>query len=449
MSFSNKKKQKLFGLINIIQDYLQGHADHAFHLIKSCINTIGSYMGRIIMPNTFENFATDYDEAINKCIAFFIGKDSLSNVAKLIRQLPAKTGGNGLYSLALSSKIGFAYSWMAARNLFGSGFWHGIDIERKEAVSAIFPDSNLTQNYVITIKQRETFARLLKPVQEQIQNHLKNVSQDLPGYAWVKSVLDKEVEQFWINSIFTKVFGPDGQSMTLSNENFIIMWRYSLLDDFVPHVPQQLLCSCTRVPANRIRDPLNKYHALSCQQGDQIHRHDDIAKTLEKVVLFHGKDTIQSVYVPRMIGISRNNNTNCTFKGDLALSITLMNGDIGNFNIDISIVNQSSKSNCSKSIDSILKAREDLKESHYRQVINNAGFDRLIPFVISTSGALGNKAKNFLSDVLIPKLDPLGEIGFARKLMKSIAFTLYNHICTETISYNRRINSIALRNSAN
>ena len=289
---------------------------------------------------------------------------------------------------------------------------------------------------------------MLKPIQEQIQNHLKNVSQDLPGYAWVKSVLDKEVEQFWINSIFTKVFGPDGQSMTLSNENFIIMWRYSLLDDFVPHVPQQLLCSCTRVPANRIRDPLNKYHALSCQQGDQIHRHDDIAKTLEKVVLFHGKDTIQSVYVPRMIGISRNNNTNCTFKGDLALSITLMNGDIGNFNIDISIVNQSSKSNCSKSIDSILKAREDLKEFHYRQVIHNAGFDRLIPFVISTSGALGNKAKNFLSDVLIPKLDPLGEIGFARKLMKSIAFTLYNHICTETISYNRRINSIAaLRNS--
>ena len=46
-------------------------------------------------------------------------------------------------------------------------------------------------------------------------------------------------------------------AMTLSNENFLIMWRYSLLDDFVPHVSQQLLCSCTRVPANRIRDPLN------------------------------------------------------------------------------------------------------------------------------------------------------------------------------------------------
>ena len=73
------------------------------------------------------------------------------------------------------------------------------------------------------------------------KQNLKNVSQDLPGYAWVKSVLDKEVEQFWINSIFTKVFGPDGQSMTLSNENFIIMWRYSLLDDFVPLVSQQLL----------------------------------------------------------------------------------------------------------------------------------------------------------------------------------------------------------------
>ena len=88
-------------------------------------------MGRIIMLNTFENFATDQDEAINKCIAFFIGKESLSNVAKLIRQLPSKTGGNGLYSLALSSKIGFANSWNAAKNVFGSGFLHGIDIERK------------------------------------------------------------------------------------------------------------------------------------------------------------------------------------------------------------------------------------------------------------------------------------------------------------------------------
>ena len=61
------------------------------------------------MPNTFEIFATDYDEAINKCIAFFIGKESLSNVAKLIRQLPAKTGGNGLYSLALLSKLALLF----------------------------------------------------------------------------------------------------------------------------------------------------------------------------------------------------------------------------------------------------------------------------------------------------------------------------------------------------
>ena len=111
---------------------------------------------------------------------------------------------------------------------------------------------------------------MLIPIQELIQNHLKNVSHDLPGYEWVKSVLDKEVKQLWINSIFTKVFSPDGESTTLSNKNFIIMSRYSLLDDFVPQISQQLLCSCTRVPTNRIRDPLNKYHALSCQQGDQI-----------------------------------------------------------------------------------------------------------------------------------------------------------------------------------
>ena len=94
-------------------------------------------------------------------------------------------------------------------------------------------------------------------------------------------------------------------------------------------------------------------------------------------------------------------------------------------------------------------APREVKESHYRQVVNNAGFDWLIPFVISTSGALGNRAKKILSDILIPKPNPLGEIGFARKLMKLIAFTLYNHVCTETISYNRRINSISLRNSVN
>ena len=61
------------------------------------------------------------------------------------------------------------------------------------------------------------------------------------------------------------------------------------------------------------------------------------------------------------------------------ISITLINdGDIGNFCTDISIVNINPPSQIapsSKPIDSILKAREGLKESHhYRQVINNAGF---------------------------------------------------------------------------
>ncbi len=55
--------------------------------------------------------------------------------------------------------------------------------------------------------------------------------------------------------------------------------------------------------------------------------------------------------------------------------------------------------------------------------------------MISTSGALGDKAKIFLNDALITRLDPRDEIGFNHKLMSSIAFKLYNHICTETISY--------------
>ena len=104
---------------------------------------------------------------------------------------------------------------------------------------------------------------------------------------------------------------------------------------------------------------------------------------------------LSNQFVPTMIGISRYKNTNCTFTGDLALSITLINGDIGNFNIDMSIVNQFKKSNCSKPIDSILKAREELEESHYRQVVNHPRFDRLIPFGVSTSGALGNKGRFF------------------------------------------------------
>ena len=94
---------------------------------------------------------------------------------------------------------------MAARNLFQSGFWHGKDIERKEAVSAIFPDNNLTQNYVITVKQRETFARLLKYIQEQIQNHLKNVYLDMHG-----------LNQFW-----TKKWNSSG--LILSSQNFLVL----------------------------------------------------------------------------------------------------------------------------------------------------------------------------------------------------------------------------------
>ena len=58
--FLERKKQKLFGLINIIQDYIQGHADHAFHLIRSCINTIGSNMGRIIRNSALRNSAYEF-----------------------------------------------------------------------------------------------------------------------------------------------------------------------------------------------------------------------------------------------------------------------------------------------------------------------------------------------------------------------------------------------------
>jgi hypothetical protein len=437
--FLEQKKQKLFKLINDIHYYLQGHADHAFHLLRSCINTIGSYLGRIILPNTFENFAEEFDKTIDHSIARFIGRDILSPVGKLIRQLPAKTGGNGLYSLALSSKIGFVYSWIMARNTFGPGFWHGIDMERKEAVTAIFPDSNLNQNFITSVTQRDTFAKFLLPIKSAIGNQLSELDMDIPGLAWFKSVIDGKVEQFWINSIFSTVFSPNGSPVAMPNEHFVMMWRYSLLDSLVPAVPFDTCCLCRAAP--RVKDPQNKYHSLSCQQGNKIQRHDDIAKTLEKVVLHYGGQNVTSVAVPKMIGVNRQSNVLSTFKGDLALSITLMDGHIGNFNIDVSIVNQSCKSNCNKSIEAVLRAREVLKENHYNQVTDHFGFDRLVPFVLSTSGVLGEKAKIFLTETLIPRLDPSGEIGFVRKLMRSIAFTLYNHICLETLSYNRCINT--------
>ena len=183
----------------------------------------------------------------------------------------------------------------------------------------------------------------------------------------------------------------------------------------IPPITANLLCSCSRNLRTLLSDPLNKNHALSCQQGEQINRHDDIAKTLEKVVLYYGGDNGQSVYVPNLVGINRFNNGYRTFKGDLPLCISQLNGTIENFNVDISVINQSSRSNCVRNIDSVLKAREDLKEHHYRQVVNNAGFNRLVPFVILNSGALGDKAKEFPNNFLISRLDPLGEIGIVKK----------------------------------
>ena len=54
-----------------------------------------------------------------------------------------------------------------------------------------------------------------------------------------------------------------------------------------------------------------------------------------------------------------------------------MNGTIENYNVDISVINRSSKSNCVKNIDSVLKARKDLKEYHYR--------DKLLIMLVSTA----------------------------------------------------------------
>ena len=112
-----------------------------------------------------------------------------------------------------------------------------------------------------------------------------------------------------------------------------------------------------------------------------------------------------------------------------------MDGHIGNFNIDVSIVKKSCKSNCN-TIETVLRAREVVKEIHYSQVTDHFGFDRLVPFVVSTSGALGEKAKIFLTETLIPRLDLSGKIGFVHKSTRSIiAFKLYNRIITFVWKY--------------
>lgn len=80
------------------------------------------------------------------------------------------------------------------------------------------------------------------------------------------------------------------------------------------------------------------------------------------------------------------------------MSITLINGRIDNYNIDISIVNQFCKSNGSNSIEAVLRARKAEQENHYSQVIDYFGFDRLVPFVVSISGVLGEKAKSFFQN---------------------------------------------------
>jgi hypothetical protein len=61
--------------------------------------------------------------------------------------------------------------------------------------------------------------------------------------------------------------------------------------------------------------------------------------------------------------------------------------------------------------------------------VNNAGFDRLVPFVISTSGALGDKAKKFL-------IEPSKEERIISEIVDILKNTYYplfkdvNVICT-------------------
>ena len=90
-----------------------------------------------------------------------------------------------------------------------------------------------------------------------------------------------------------------------------------------------LLCSFSRNPVPRLSDPLKKNHALSCHQGEQINRHDDILlKPWRKWFC---------IYVPTMVVPSRFNNGNRSFKDDLDLYISHLNGPIENFNGDISV----------------------------------------------------------------------------------------------------------------
>ena len=70
--FLEHKKINLIKLVNDVEEYLHGHADHAFHLLRSSINSIGSYIGRIILPSQLQRFATDFDNIINRSIDFLL-----------------------------------------------------------------------------------------------------------------------------------------------------------------------------------------------------------------------------------------------------------------------------------------------------------------------------------------------------------------------------------------
>ncbi len=164
---------------------------------------------------------------LNCSVSLFLWQRSTRRCCQLIIVASPVTGISTNWSTNSPNKsrvIDFAYSWIAARNTIEPGFYNGIDLEWKEADSAIFPDSNLTQNFIITVTQTETFVRYLMHFHEKMLNILKDVTaQYLPGYAWVNTVFEKKVELFWIYSIFTKVFNPDGAPCALSNKNFIIM----------------------------------------------------------------------------------------------------------------------------------------------------------------------------------------------------------------------------------
>jgi hypothetical protein len=367
-------------------------------MLKASINTRPVFNARGISPGLSQVYADNFDQSVNNTLAKIVDSDILSQDSIEIRHLSAKLGGLGMKCLSQIIQPAWASSWLASvkfiRTYFESIFhlvtdYHfdaavikSVSLNDIDGVGDSFPElvePIINSQNIPT--QKELCLAMEKPNYDRLLNHLLESRPE--AAAWLVSSA-KEGISSWLHCATSSIPG-----LRIEDEDYKEALRLRLLMP-IHEDPVNLDRRCRSCN----RQPIEDLHALSCKQTSTHRkgRHDFIRDAVGKFI--KAVDPNAQVIMEAPIQNPLPN------KSRLVSDITIQLGHKLIF-LDIAVTNPSKPSaingnNGSNAPGSAALAMEKKKLALYKTHYGAAIEPSIIPFVLESTGRLGNMAQKFV-----------------------------------------------------